>query len=597
MAYNPSMHPFRTFACALLFLVLPMISQAQNVRWFEVTSGNFILFTDTSEAKGRRLVTDLEQRIASFQTAFGVVPKRQFPIEVLLLKHSEDFLSSAPPVTPPDTAVDSYNSAYILKGADRIFVVAQDNSPDDIANEVGHELGHLFLDRSVLWHPFWLEEAAAEYFRKVGRNPEGKRIVPADRIPAGDILGIVPSGTYKDSDPAGPFRIQSYRLLRIMLDERSAELRAYINALKSEAGREAKLSIDESMATEQLNQFVDTRIPPGVATAEIQSREVPAASVSVHRGDVLVAARQFIQATRWYEGDTDDARAARAVFAKLASGSEAAPLLNRAVVDFPDRGLVQYHFGSIESRDPTTITNQIAALERAVQLLPLMGRAHSELARVLTLGFRAEEALPLLERAVAMEPEYADRFYILRAETLIALRRFDEAYKTAKLAAALPHADRATAAIYNQKVFLLDQKIQDIKIDAERLQVDQLAASVAAEATRREPVKPPPPPPPPVRAGQIEYQYEATNSVEILRQVLPDYADTLVKNGKAGRITLQVNIGADGLVSNATIADSQLPEMNAATLAAVKKWTFKPLIRAGQPAAFNMRLILQFSIQ
>jgi TonB family protein len=591
------MNPFRAFACALLLLVLPCSGQAQNVRWFEITSGNFILFTDTSEAKGRRLVTDLEQRIASFQNAFGVVPKRQFPVEILLFKHTEDFLSSAPPVTPPDTGIDSYSSAYILRGADRVFVVAQDNSPDDIANAVGHELGHLFLDRTVLWHPFWLEEAAAEYFRKVGRNPDGKRIVPADRIPVSDILTIVPSGTYKDSDPAGPFRIQSYRVLRIVLEERAAELRTYINALKSENGRDSRLSIDAGKATEQLNQFVDTRIPPGVAATDIQSREISPAVASVHRGDVMVAAHKNIQASQWYEGDSDDSRAARAVFAKLTNGSEAVPLLMRAVADFPDRGLVQYHFGTIESQDPTVITNQIAALERAVRLLPLMGRAHAELARVLTIGFQAAEALPLLDRAVALEPEYADRFYILRAETLVVLHRYDDAYKTAKLAAALPHADRAAAATYNQKAVLLDQKIQDIRIEAERLQVNQLLETVAAEATRREPVKPPPPPPQPDRAGQIEYQYEATNPVEILKQVLPEYADKLVKSGKAGKITLQVNVGKDGAVASATVTDSQIPEMNVDTVAAMKKWTFKPLIRSGQPVAFNIKLIFNFSIQ
>jgi outer membrane biosynthesis protein TonB len=37
--------------------------------------------------------------------------------------------------------------------------------------------------------------------------------------------------------------------------------------------------------------------------------------------------------------------------------------------------------------------------------------------------------------------------------------------------------------------------------------------------------------------------------------------------------------------------------MNADTVAAVKKWTFKPLIRAGQPVAFNIKLIFTFSIQ
>src|SRR5262252_996768 len=122
------MNPLRAFAFGILLLVLPCSGQTQTVRWFEVTSANFILFTDTTEAKGRRLVTDLEQRFASFQSAFGTVPKRQFPIEILLFKHSEDFLAPAPPATPPDTGIDANNSAFILRGADRTFIVAQDNS-------------------------------------------------------------------------------------------------------------------------------------------------------------------------------------------------------------------------------------------------------------------------------------------------------------------------------------------------------------------------------------------------------------------------------------------------------------------------------------
>jgi TonB family protein len=407
----------------------------------------------------------------------------------------------------------------------------------------------------------------------------------------------VPSATYKDSDPAGPFRIQSYRLLRIALDERRVEFRSYLNALKTEAGVNARLSIDENKATDQLNLFADTRIPAGDAPTDIQSREVPESIVSVHRGDVMVAARQTLQSARFYEGDTVDARAARAILGKLTAGAEAVPLMERAFQEFPEHGLVQFHFGSMESQDTKVVTKQIEALSRAVRLLPLMGRVHAELARVLTLGGRAEEALPLLDRAVALEPEYADRFYLQRTESLIALRRYDESFKTAKLAASLPHADRASAAAFDKQVGLVDSRIQDIRIAAERLQVEELRDTVAAEAARREPLKPPPPPPPPIRAGQIEYQYEATNPVEILKQVLPEYSDALIKNGKAGRITLQMNIGADGLVAAVMVTDSQIPEMNAATVAAARKWTFKPFVRAGRPVAFSIKMVFQFSIQ
>src|SRR5205085_7588298 len=128
----------RALACALLVVIFPIRSPAESSRWFEVRSGNFLLFTDTSEAKGRRMLVDLEQRLATFQAAFGTVPLRQFPIEILLFNHSEDFISSAPAPVPPDTQTGLlYTSAYFLKGPDRDFVVAQDKSPEDIDNDIG----------------------------------------------------------------------------------------------------------------------------------------------------------------------------------------------------------------------------------------------------------------------------------------------------------------------------------------------------------------------------------------------------------------------------------------------------------------------------
>jgi len=587
------MRSLRTFACALLFFVIPMHAQAPNVRWFEASSGNFRLFTDTSEVKAQRLLADLELRLVAFQSALGPVPKRQFPIEVFLFKHTEDFVSSA----PSGSGVDMYSNAFFVTGPDRMFVVAQDKSPEDIANDIGHTLGHVFLNRAVMWHPFWLEEGAGELFRKAGRGPDGKRVPPEDRNEVADLLRIVPSATYKDSDPAGPFRIQSYRLLRLVLEENAAALRAYVNALKTEAGSDAKLAIKEDAMTERLNQYTETRFPMGTGTPEIQVREVPADRMSIHRGDLLVASRQTLAAGNWYEGNSDEARAARAVLGKIVGGTESIPILERVARDFPDRGLVQFHFGNIASSDGAVVELQVQALRRAVQLLPLMGRAHAELARVLTITGRAEEALPSLDRAVSLEPEFADRFYLLRAESLLALRRYDESSRIAKFAGTLPHADRVSAAQFDQGVALVDKKIQEIRDSAERVQVDELRSSIQQEAARREPPKPPPPPPSATRVGLIDYKYEATTAIEILKPAFPDYPEALVKSGKSGSISLQVNIGVDGHVTSAGITDTQFPEMNAATIAAAKDWIFKPVIRNGQPAGVVIKLTFQYSIQ
>src|SRR5213078_4097147 len=98
------MRSLRTFGYAFLLLVLPLRSQAQNVKWYEVKSSNFLLFTDSSEAKGRRLLTDLELRLTAFQAVFGTVPKRQFPVEVFLFRQGDDFVASA----PAGAGIDSY---------------------------------------------------------------------------------------------------------------------------------------------------------------------------------------------------------------------------------------------------------------------------------------------------------------------------------------------------------------------------------------------------------------------------------------------------------------------------------------------------------
>src|SRR5215831_8334334 len=83
---------YRAFFAAFLFLF------AKDTKWFEVSSDHFLLFTDTTEMKGRRLLTDLEGRVSAFSEAFGRVPPRQFPIEVFLFKEEQDFIEALPRV-------------------------------------------------------------------------------------------------------------------------------------------------------------------------------------------------------------------------------------------------------------------------------------------------------------------------------------------------------------------------------------------------------------------------------------------------------------------------------------------------------------------
>src|SRR6516162_4382898 len=112
---------FAAFVC--VFLLTPSLP-AKDSKWFEVSSDHFLLFTDTNEMKGRRLVSDFENRVEAFVQAFGKVPGRQFPIEIFLFSQEQDFIEAIPHVQGPDAEKQLYKNAYLLRGPDRLFIVA-----------------------------------------------------------------------------------------------------------------------------------------------------------------------------------------------------------------------------------------------------------------------------------------------------------------------------------------------------------------------------------------------------------------------------------------------------------------------------------------
>ena len=560
-----------------------------------MTSPDFVLFTDTTEAKGRRLLEDLEGRLAAIRAALGEIPERQFPIEVFLFSRKEEFLEVAPVPTGPDAPRETDKSAHLWRGPDRVFVVARDKAPADIAEDVGHALGHVFFERLVLWRPFWLAEGTAEYFRKVGRNPDNRRIAEKDGYPVADILEIIPRKEYDDDAGLTPFKTQSHRLLRIVLAQEGAAFRTFLKALGPGAEEEAKLGVDVRTLQSRFDSYSETLIPPGPVPTDIKVSAMGPGEIAIHRGDLFVAARKTSEAATWYKGDTPDARAARAILARVSRGvGESIGVLARAASELPSAGLVHFHLGSIETKTAADIERQERALERAVELLPRLGRARAQLARVQTLLGKNNEALAQIDRALVLEPEFGDEFFMIRAEALLALHQFGEARRAAEIAAALPHLDKTVD--YDFKGSELARRAEETRRDIEGKQLERIRAEVGAIVARREPTPAPPPPPPavPMRSGRIEYSVQSNRQISIVDAPLPTYADSLVQRGTSGGMTVRATIGPDGKVTQTSIVESKLPEMNVATLASVRKWTFKlPVGTTSADARITFRFIVQ----
>ena len=574
-------------ALLLLSMLIPVL-QAKDPKWFEVSSEHFLLFTDTNEAKGRRLISDFENRVAAFSQAFGRVPARQFPVEIFLVNNEQDFIEALPHAQGEEQLK---KAAYLLRGPDRTFIVAKDKSPDDIANDVGHGLGHVLFERYVLWRPFWLAEAAAEYVRKAGRSADTKAVSEQEGFSAGDVVTIVPSATYDDNDPGGAFRTESYRLLRILLDEKPDLIRQYLQSLRMESEHAPVNDIDAQAMDSRLKSYVETPLKMPPVTAAVKSSEADMARLAIHRGDLLLATERQADASRWYNADSKDARAARAIITRFSRpAAEATRVLDRSARELPENGLVQYHFGAMELQDKKDIHAQALALERAVQLLPLLGRAYGELARVYALDGQPEKSLPAIGKALDLEPEFADRFYQIRAEVEVTLGQSDRAFRDINIAADLPHSGRSAAEHYSVWISVIQRKIEYARREIDQRKLDEIRQEVRAEAERREPPPQPSPPPPPVPEGRISYSIESRAPLEVLDAVYPDYPEALRKKGAAGDITLRVDIGPDGTVKTAAVAASQIPDLNNAALEAMKKWSFKPGNR-------SIRVVLTFALQ
>ena len=579
----------RLLRLALLLVLVPTPAlHAKDSKWFEFSSEHFLLFTDTSEAKGRRLISDLENRVFALSEALGQVPPRSFPIEVFLFSNDPDFVEAAP---RPKTEDEQRKNAYLLRGPDRVFIVAKDKSPDDIANDVGHPLGHVLFERYVLWRPFWLAEATAEYVRKVGRSADTKSIAEQDGFSAADIVTIVPSVKYDDNDPGGAFRTQSYRLLRILLDQNREVIKHYLENLRADSERLPPMDIDTTALEPTLKSYVETPLKAPPLAANLKVSEADMAKLAVHRGDLLLATDRHAEAGRWYNADSKDARAARAIITRFSRPSnEAARVLDRAARELPENGLVQYHFGAMDLKDKNDIRDQVMALERAVQVLPLLGRAYAELARVYVLDGQTDKSLPAITKALQLEPEFGDHYYEIRAEADLELGQSSRALRDIQIAADLPHSDRSAVERFLLKTSSIRKNIENARRDIDARKLDDIREKARAEVEFREPPKPPAPPPPPVPTGSITYDVETRAPIEIVEAVYPEYPENLRSKGVAGTIALRVDVGPDGKVRTAAVANSQLPDLNNATVEAVKKWTFKPGNR-------SIRVIMKFSLQ
>ncbi len=597
----------------LCLLSIPVLSAvAAQTDWMEVGSEHFVLYTDTGAEKGLRLLGDLEARHAAFSRAFGSSQPRSFRIRVFLMDSREEFTESVPDsvLKTIGTGVGgrrgrlvANESGYLILSPTGTFLLARDQDPSDIADDVAHSLGHLLLGRTTLWQPFWLQEGVGEYLRRLGRGKRDQAVSREDGFSVPEILSIVPSETYDDLDGSGAFRTQSYHLLRVMMESFPAELESFLQALREDSGSEARPAVPVDALEDLIFSYVETSLPLNGEVIATDARGIPVAEFAASRGDLLLGVGRPREAAVLYnDNPTEAARIGETILAKTRRQTPAVRRsLEQLILEFPESGLAHYHLGTLEAESEAERSAQIAALERALELLPQMGRAYAGLGALYVSDGRLAEALPMIRKAIELEPEFADGFFEILAETRMQLGDYDDAAEAIGIAAELAHSDPSTLEHFVLLVPIFYRKMELHRRAIETERVEELRREVEAMADEIDP-RPVSVPEEPAPVGRIILSVSSGTSADVaaptlISSAMPDYTADLRRRGTEGRIVLEVDLDRKGKVSDVTVRSSTIHPLDDASVEAVRGWVFQPARRNNESIPFSFRLTLRFYLE
>ena len=578
--------------------------------WIELTGEHFIVLTDTNEEKGIRLLEDLESRYAAYAATVFPVQRRQFPIRAVLLDVRQEFEEFLPDSVKTDFDLRNNaipeRSAYLFHGDTEVFMVFRDRGVDTLSDDVGHSLGHLLLARSVLWQPFWLQEAVGEFVRMLGQGDGEDPVEAEDAYALDELIEIVPSQIFNDLGDGGAFRRQSYHLFRVLMEDHPAVLTAYLEALGDEDGYDAQLGLNDSMLEAlrlRVLDFDDSGLPLPVHELQPTIRVASRAEADLEKGDLAAAADLQTLAREHYQRSRLDK--ARVGLARLsASGQQmetARRGLQQLVEELPDISMVHYHFGSLDAATSEERGPQIAALERAIELMPLLGRAYSELGRLYVETGRPDDAIRVAEQAIALEPEFADRAFEVIMNAQVALGNHEAATAAAQTAATLPHADPATLEHYALLVPELYRTLETIRRAADSNRLEELRREVESLANDRDP-RPRPATGGAIPVGLVFYDAssdpsDGVSEPQLFSGDLPEYSPDLRRRRIQGQVTIDVDLDRQGRVTGTRIRSSDDEGLSMAVIEALSRWRFDPARLNEESVEFSFLLTFTFDLQ
>lgn len=477
--FRSLIRPLVAVVC-LLFASLLLCTRADGASgWRRVSTENFVVVSNASEAEARDGATRLEELRAIFSRLKG--PDNfdvGLPVTVILFQNDSDY-EFFKPTYRGDLRRDV--AGYFLFSPDINYITlsleaARGREPQAV---LFHEYVHALVRNNYASAPLWFNEGLAQYYSEFELSKDRRRVGLGrqlthrlDTLARDEFLSLetllsveASSARYQQHDLHPIFYAQSWAFVHYLLNDargiRQAQLARYLELAAAgtltvgESFREA-FKVGFGQMESELRAYIraasyrerresfQAPVPPA---AKAESRALTEAEAQAALGDLLLHAGRADDAeeylTRALKSDAALAAAHRSLGLlrlKQERLSEAKEHLERAVSAEPQNYLAHFYYADVLRREGLETDKTIAGyaattrliraeLKKVIELAPNFLEAYALLGLVdLERSPQVEETFALLTHAAALAPKRQE-FNLLLAQLHLRREAFAQARK------------------------------------------------------------------------------------------------------------------------------------------------------------------------
>jgi tetratricopeptide (TPR) repeat protein len=437
-------------------------------QWLKLTSSHFELYTTAGEKKGREAVLYFEQ-VRDFFGKTRSNPLPNTPVRIIAFRSEKEFN----PYRISESAI-----AFYLNGYDRDYIVMRSITDENYPVTV-HEYTHLLVEHSGIELPIWLNEGLAELYSTL--KPMGKKVAIGQVIPGRyyflrqnkwlplETLTTVShdSPYYNERNRAGIFYAESWALAHMLF--LSPAYRPQVNKfllsiasgvssgnafwqVYAKTTAQVEKDLEQYMRGTQFNAVVfDVKLEKSAEQPEVEP--APPLESGTVLADLLALTGKRQPAKEAYEKLAKDFPQSWQPEAGLAelnrrmeNPEEARRHFARAAELGSTNPRLYYAYAMVLREVKEKESSAIPLLEKAVQLDPGYQDAQRYLAFCLVKSGRYQEAIDHFKQVKHIKVEQAFSYYHGMAYAHYRLERFDDAQKLAEAARKYARGTMETSA-------------------------------------------------------------------------------------------------------------------------------------------------------